>query len=236
MFHEIVLLIAAFGIGVTLAAPGGPVNIMCVQRGLERGFHGGIAVGLGAVLGDGMLALVAVSGLSFVHAVHDVFAAEIQIIGGCILLLFGLGLSRHRHNEAPAEKAREAKRAKPSAHAATLASQLSVIPKSFLMTVTNPAAMLGAFALLGGLASVFGAFPTSIDVAKIVLAVMAGNLVWWFGLSYTVSRLRHRVPGDRMALVNRFAGHALMVFGGLLLARGTWNIDPERLHAVVATL
>ncbi|MEL7543298.1 MAG: LysE family transporter, partial [Pseudomonadota bacterium] len=130
MFHEIALLLAAFGIGLTLAAPGGPVNIMCVQRTLEHGFHGGLAVGIGAVLGDGLLALAAASGLSFVHTVMNVFVAEIQIVGGCILVLFGLGLSRHQRKRVQTPNAKETPVDASAVRTATFASQLHIIPKS----------------------------------------------------------------------------------------------------------
>ena len=46
-------------VGLLVAAPVGPVNVLCIQRALERGALGGIAAGLGAVLGDGLIALLA---------------------------------------------------------------------------------------------------------------------------------------------------------------------------------
>jgi len=43
-------------IGILIAAPVGPVNVLCIQRAIERGFWGGIAAGIGSVMGDGLIA------------------------------------------------------------------------------------------------------------------------------------------------------------------------------------
>ena len=50
-------------IGILVAAPVGPVNVLCIQRAIERGFWGGIAAGFGAMLGDGLIALCAALGV-----------------------------------------------------------------------------------------------------------------------------------------------------------------------------
>ena len=50
-------------IGILVSAPVGPVNVLCIQRAIERGFFGGVAAGLGAVLGDGLIALFAAFGV-----------------------------------------------------------------------------------------------------------------------------------------------------------------------------
>ena len=50
-------------IGILVSAPVGPVNVLCIQRAIERGFWGGIAAGLGAMLGDGLIALCAALGV-----------------------------------------------------------------------------------------------------------------------------------------------------------------------------
>lgn len=228
---DIYLILAGFGIGLTLAAPGGPVNILCIQRTLGHGFWAGIAVGLGAVVGDGLIALIAASGLSFVAALLQTFAAEIQLIGGAILIVFGLKLTHNRLGGTRPRDMLDDMDAATDPAQQTLRSHAYIIPQSFLLTVTNPGAMLGAFALFGGLASVVGAMPTAADVAMVVFAVIAGNLTWWIVLSHTICRFRHRVDGTRLRTVNKYAGLALMAFGLLLLLRGGITFDLGRLAA-----
>lgn len=231
---DVYLILAGFGIGLTLAAPGGPVNILCIQRTLRHGFWAGLAVGLGAVIGDGLLALIAASGLTFVTVFLQVFAAEIQLIGGFILILFGVKLSHDRLGDTASEALFENPGARPYPPEEQLRSHLSVVPQSFLLTVSNPAAMLGAFALFGGLASVMGITPRSYQILLVVLAVVVGNLAWWLMLTHTISRFRHRVKTDRLRAVNRYAGFALMAFGVLLVMRGGLTLDLTR-SADVAT-
>ncbi len=55
-------------VGILIAAPVGPVNVLCIQRAIERGFWGGIAAGLGSVMGDGLIALCAGFGVGTVRA------------------------------------------------------------------------------------------------------------------------------------------------------------------------
>ncbi|MEL6287760.1 MAG: LysE family transporter [Pseudomonadota bacterium] len=193
LINNLYLVVVAFGIGLTLAIPTGPVNILAVQRALTHGFAGGVAVGVGAAIGDTLLAFVAVTGLAYVTVFLTTFASELQVAGGAILILFGLGLARNRLTASPAlPNEAETHRSAP-AEPARFGLHARAVPQAFIMTVTNPGAMLGAFALVGGLASIFGALPSTFDVALVIAAIAAGNLTWWIVMTYTVSRLRTRV-------------------------------------------
>ncbi len=225
---DVYLILAGFGIGLTLAAPGGPVNILCIQRTLKHGFWAGLAVGLGAVIGDGLLALIAASGLTFVTSFLETFASEIQLIGGFILILFGLKLSHDRLAQSDPETLIAELAPRPYPQEELLRSHVHIIPQSFLLTVANPGAMLGAFALFGGLASIVGTMPEKHQIVLVVMAVIAGNLTWWVALCHTVTRFRHRVKTDRLRKVNRYAGLALMGFGILLVMRGGFTLDLNR--------
>src|ERR1700761_8985369 len=77
-------------IGVLIAAPVGPVNIVCIQRTLERGFWGGFAAGIGAVLADGIIATVAAFGATAISGFMRDHQLKIELIGGLILTIFGL--------------------------------------------------------------------------------------------------------------------------------------------------
>ena len=79
-------------IGVLIAAPVGPVNIVCIQRTLERGFWGGFAAGLGAVLADGVIAMVAAYGATAISGFMTTHQLKIELAGGLILTVFGLNV------------------------------------------------------------------------------------------------------------------------------------------------
>ena len=81
-------------IGVLVAAPVGPVNVLCIQRAIERGFFGGLAAGIGAVLGDGTIALFAALGVGAISGAIEYHRTAIQVVGGLALIAFGAALLR----------------------------------------------------------------------------------------------------------------------------------------------
>ncbi len=194
-------------IGVLVAAPVGPVNVLCVQRAIERGFWGGIAAGLGAVLGDGLIALCAGLGVGAISGAIEHHRMAIQIVGGLALVAFGVKLLvTEPRLVAPGT----------SEEATSLADFVWDIPQTFFLTITNPGAVLGLFAIFGGVSS-FVEVHALVDVLLMVAAIMAGSLAWWLFLSNLIARFRHKVDAGKLHLINKVAGVALIVFGGVLI-------------------
>ena len=86
------LVLAGLGIGLLMAAPLGPVNVLVIQRAVSRGFWGGLAAGLGAVLGDGVLAAIGAFSIAAISDVIVAYSDTVQLVGGLLLLGFGLAL------------------------------------------------------------------------------------------------------------------------------------------------
>lgn len=195
-------------IGVLISAPVGPVNVLCIQRTLERGFWGGVAAGLGAVLGDGLIASAAAFGLTAVASFMSGHKQTIQLVGGLILVAFGLRLlyARTKVAVAPGTESR-------------LSTNAGVIPQTFFLTVTNPGAILGVFALFGGLGSLIGGLRDYTEALLLVAAVMGGALAWWCGLARLIATIRHKLDERRLRAINQVAGVVLIGFGAGLLAR-----------------
>lgn len=82
-----------FLIGLLVSAPMGPINMLTIQRTLNRGRWHGFMTGLGATLSDLVYALITLVGLSFVADFFDEYEQIIQILGSVILFFFGLGYS-----------------------------------------------------------------------------------------------------------------------------------------------
>ena len=194
-------------IGVLVAAPVGPVNVLCIQRALERGLFGGIAAGLGAVLGDAIIALSASLGVGAISGAVQTHRGLIQVVGGMALIAFGLRLCLKAPGTImPGSNGSET----------SLSGYLWDIPKTFLLTVTNPGAVLGLFAIFGGIGS-FVELRGYIDALVLVGAIALGSLAWWIFLSLLISRLRHRFDGSSLKLINGIAGLLLLVFGVMLI-------------------
>jgi threonine/homoserine/homoserine lactone efflux protein len=195
-------------IGVLVAMPVGPVNLLCLQRALERGFWGGVAAGLGVVIGDGLIALFAALGVGAVSGAIKHYRLTVQTLGGLALLIFGIRLYLNEPRVMRDEHA--------DGRPTTLADFAWDIPQTFFLTITNPGAVLALFAIFGGISS-FVEVETHIDAFAIVAAIMGGSLAWWMILSHTIGRFRHHLDLGKLKLVNRIAGFLLVCFSGLLL-------------------
>ena len=211
-------------IGILVAAPVGPVNVLCIQRAIERGFWGGVAAGLGAVLGDGLIALFASLGVGAISGVVKYYRVSIQVIGGLALIAFGIKL----YFTAPHIKALDPHHGRD----AKLKDFVWDIPQTFFLTITNPGAVLGLFAIFGGV-STFVEVHSAIDALTMVAAIMGGSLAWWVGLSHLIGRFRHRLNEERLRQINQIAGVLLVGFGVLLIGEVVfkeWGAELARMR------
>lgn len=190
-------------LGFSIAAPVGPIGVLCFRRALEQGFWPAAAGGLGTAAADAAYAAVAAFGLTAVSALLLDFQRALAIVGGAALLWLGARAYRARPAERPAPGG---ERGLTSMFAAT-----------FLLTLANPTTILSFAAVFAGLGLV-GAMRGGMAAGLLTLGVFAGSMLWWMLLSGTVSALRSRVPRGALAWVNRASGLFLIAFGVYVLA------------------
>jgi threonine/homoserine/homoserine lactone efflux protein len=200
------LVLAGIGIGLLVAAPIGPVNVLCIQRAVTNGFWGGVAAGAGAMLGDGLLAAIAAFSMTAISNVMIAYSGPIQLLGGLLLIIFGIGLllARPLLLNAPGQKSH-------------LWDHWGIIPQTFFLTISNPGAILGMLALVGGLGSLMGGLNTYLEALLLVASIMGGSLLWWLGLSELIATIRHKLTESRLKLINSVAGSILIAFGAVLV-------------------
>ena len=203
------LVLVGVGIGVLMAAPIGPVNVLVIQRAVAGGFWAGLAAGIGAVIGDGLLAAIAAFSVTAISDAMYSYSEWIQLVGGFLLIAFGVALLFTR----PAMTI-------PVGQKSHLLEHTGIIPQTLFLTVTNPGAILGMAAMIGGLGSLIGGINTYLEALLLVAAVMGGSLLWWLGLSELIATIRHKLTESRLKLINRIAGAVLIAFGLLLLLDG----------------
>jgi threonine/homoserine/homoserine lactone efflux protein len=192
--------------GILLAMPFGPINLLGIQRAVERGFFGGMAAGLGIMAGDALIALGAALGVNAISGAIRQYRTYIQIVGGLALLGFGIRLYLTRpmiETEAHAKKA-------------TLRDYIWDIPQTFFLTITNPVAVLGLIAIYGGVSS-FVEIESYIDAFTMVAAIIGGSFLYWFVVSQFIATIRHRLDVVRLGQINRIAGLVLIGFGCVLI-------------------
>ena len=203
---EASLLLTGILIGIAVAAPIGPINLMAIQRGLAHGFRAGLLTGVGAVLGDGVFAVVSALGLTAVSGFLKNWAGPVEAVGGVMLVLLGI---RAWFTATPARS-----RVKPSGWV----HHGGLVGGTFLLTISNPATMLGFLAIFGagGLLRLPGSY---VHVALLVGAVMLGSLLWWLFLAALVGTLRERFTDRTLLRINRFSAMLIFGFGLIVLVR-----------------
>jgi threonine/homoserine/homoserine lactone efflux protein len=195
-------------IGVLIALPFGPVNLLVLQRAAERGFLGGLAAALGVVLGDGLIAFLAAMGVNALSGAIFEYRTAVQVVGGLALTLAGL-----RCILVPPDPVSRA-----DAGETSLRDHIWSIPETFLLTLTSPAAVLGLIAIFGG-ASSYVEVASHVDAITLVASVMGGALAYWILVTRAIGRLRHLLDVEHLRKISIAAGLVLVVSGSLLMAQ-----------------
>ena len=195
------LIIAGLGIGIAMAAPLGPVNLIVIRTALCHDLKVAFLAGLGAVLADVLIAGIAAYGIqSIFHLVLD-YAIFLQVAGGLLLVVLGIRTAR--------------------THFA--ASDLAATPHAarfgltFSLSVTNPGLVLGYLAIFSSLSSVLALSATPFRPAIVVLGIALGGALWWLILSFFIGRLKTKLSASTLDRINRWSGILVAAFGFLLL-------------------
>ena len=206
------LILTGMLIGVIASAPVGPVNVLCIQRTVEHGFFAGLAAGTGAVLGDGLFAFLAAWGITAISDMMLQKRAILQIVGGAVLMVFGIKLFFTRPNLARSDLSTR------DSDKDGFWANVWQIPQTFFLTITNPGAMLGMFALVGGGGSALGGLSTA-EALTFVVSVMGGSLLWWFLIARGIASFRHKLNEQRLRWINQIAAVVLIGFGLAVLGQ-----------------
>ena len=192
-------------IGVAIAAPVGPIGVLCIRASLTGGFATGLACGLGAAAADGVYGVVAAFGLLAVDRLSGgAFSTWGTAAGGALLLFLAIRIAT-----APVTL--------PEANAPKSKKQLAGgFLSTFILTLSNPATIISFIAIFAGL----GLVMVENTAAKIitVAGVFLGSLLWWLLLAGTASRFQARLTERGMKYIN---GLSAVIIGDMgLLAFG----------------
>lgn len=206
------LLLTGIGLGLLISAPVGPVNVLCIQGSLSKGFVAGLAIGFGALLADLMIAAMAALGITVISGFMKAYEVPVQIGGGVILLIFGLRLLLARPKLLYVEPGSQC-----------LMAHIGALPQSFLLTITNPGAILGIFAVVGSAGSAVGGLASYREALFLLAGMFLGAAMWWLGLAGLVASFRRNITEQRLRLINQIAGGLLILSGAALFLKvGFW--------------
>ncbi len=194
------LLIRGVIVGLIIAAPVGPVNVLCVQRTIAKGWRSGLMSGFGSALADTIYGGIAGFSISFV--IEFLIRKEFwfRLFGGIALIVLGVWYVRRQPESL--DKQREE----------TDASDMAT---TFLLTLTNPTTVLSFLAVLAVLRLGNGR-PWYLTMV-VVGGIFTGSMLWWFILTGFVYRLRNRFSNRTMVWMNRIGGAAISIFGLITL-------------------
>lgn len=202
------LFLNAWVIGFCIAAPVGPIGMLCIQRSLTGGFAPGLATGLGAACADAFYGLLGAVGVAGIVIGFPMVTLFLQIGGGVFLLWLAVTMFRSR--------------VRTDAVRATPMSVPRAFATTFALTLSNPTTILSfvaMFAALGSNVAASGASPW-LASAILVAGVFAGSACWWLALSGVSAGLSARIPTQWIARVAKLSACGIGAMGVVQVVGG----------------
>ena len=190
-------------IGLSIAAPVGPIGLLTIQRTLQSGPAVGLATGLGAAVADAVYGAIGAYGVTAMIQALSAARLPLAIGGGVFLLWMAWSIWR-----APV--------AERAAQAGGGTDLMRCFAGTFVLTLSNPATILSFIAVFGVMAGRTAVASPTVMVAGVLL----GSALWWLLLSAGVGHLRERFDARWRRRVNVvsalvLAGFALWQFSTL---------------------
>lgn len=197
----VTLFVKGFVIGFIIAAPVGPINIMCVRRTIVHGRLAGLVTGSGAALADTILGAIAIFGLAFLEQLllHERFWLA---LGGAVFLA-AMGVRSLLKPPPKLVSGRD-----PT-------SLLGDFTSSFALTLSNPITILSFF----GIFAAFGVHPDDeigADDWTTMLGVMSGAMTWWLIVIALAGMFHGRFTVSGLIWANRITGIVMLVFAAIV--------------------
>jgi len=195
------VLLKGLAIGFAVAAPVGPIGVLCIKRSLENGRSAGLASGLGAASADAVYGVMVASGLAMTGLLV-LYAEPMQLGGGALIALLGILSLRKFFTEDHAPEAPVA------ANGGTVARAFFT---TFILTLSNPMTILAFLGMIAGLGG--AAAQNSQAPYLLVLGVFLGSALWWLILVHGALFARARLSGRAMRGIDLISGLVLLIWG-----------------------
>ena len=193
-----------FILGVAMAAPVGPIGLLCIRRTLEHGQAVGFATGMGAAVADTIYGAIAAFGVSALLVFLTGHEVAFRLLGGLFLLAVAVRTYFKAASIEGEDTSRDGK------------TCVGGFMTGLTLTLTNPVSVLAFIGLFAG-AGITGKLEI-LDATILVWGVFVGASAWWLTLSSGVALVRHRISEDRLSVINHATALALAVFGVWALA------------------
>lgn len=191
-------ILAGAVLGLSVAAPFGPVSLVCVQQSLNRSFRHGTVAGFGAATAQGAFATAAIVGSGMASTVLTPWAGAIRLLSAAILVGLGLRTILRAKSAVATLRTVSLRAVYASTFMLSLSNPLTILPYLAIATITSERGMAGALSLW--------------SVPGVVLAAAS----WYAGLSLVASWLRRGLSAGAARALNVVAGCLLIGFGAIV--------------------
>jgi threonine/homoserine/homoserine lactone efflux protein len=199
---ELIFLIKGIILGFSIAAPVGPIGVLCIRRTLSQGMLNGCLSGLGTATADALYGCIAAFSLTAISTFFLDHQSYLRLFGGLFLLYLGYTTFTSIPGEVAAKDVDKR----------LFATYIS----AFFLTMTNPLTIMSFAAVFAGLG--IGETAGNYNTAGIlVLGVFIGSMLWWVTLSGMVVMLRASFDQRRLTWINQLSGIIIAGFGILSL-------------------
>lgn len=189
--------------GILISAPMGPIGMLIIQRTLSKGRWPAMFTGIGAALSDLIYCLLAGLGLSIVTEFIEKQQIWLQLGGAVVLAIFAVYLFRKNPT-----------RALKSVREAPSSNYWADFVTGFLFTFSNPLILFFIVGLFARFCLILPDFTLG-HYIFVYICIFGGALLWWYGVTWLVNRLRRRFNVRSLWLVNRIIAILLFVMAGV---------------------
>ncbi|WP_342433956.1 LysE family transporter [Neobacillus sp. FSL H8-0543] len=186
-------------LGLSLAAPIGPINAAQIDKGIRHGFMHSWLIGVGAVVADGVYMLVVYLGV--VHFLETSFMKTFLWSFGCFVLLY-TGIETLRSSD-------ELNFGDNRKKEPLIKSFIS----GFFMSISNPLTILFWLGIYG---SVLAKTAASYETSELILyscAIFIGLLLWDLTMACISSNFRKYLTSNLLTGISLLSGLSLIGFG-----------------------
>lgn len=218
------LLCKGLYLGFCVAAPVGPIGLICIRSGIVHGFRHCLCAGLGAACADAIYGIAAVAGLGAAILAYPQASFAIKYVGALFLIYLGAGIIRGGAKKVPFDDLEHPPATQVSS-ATEDTSLLGVFRSTLLLTLANPmtiTSFVGMFAACG-----LGTIDVGMS-SVVVAGVFFGSAAWWlilagmlFGVRFVV---KERYDLEKLVSFSRLSGLLVIAFGAWTIVEGvsTW--------------
>lgn len=185
-------------LGISVAAPVGPIGILCINRTLANGFSTGFVSGLGVATADTVYGIIAAFGLTIISSLVMSESYILQLVGGVFLCYLGIKVMLQDPSCEITDTDKK--------------SLLKAYGSMFFLTMTNPATIL-AFAAIFAALGIAESGNTVTTATMLVSGIFLGSSSWWLLLSYGIGKFRDKLSENMLKIINKLSGSIILLLG-----------------------